>query len=258
MGERPAMSIIAIANQKGGVGKTTLTVHLAAYLAAQGYRAVVVDCDPQGNASSWVLGGDTTQDGLFQLLVVCRPAVALAQEVGEWGFRILSGNHRTGDAFVFLAATGKPFDTVAQMLRPLAAEADYLLVDMPPSKGAGFRETLFAADWVLVPTQLERLSLEGVAFMSQTCGELVRERGHGPRLLGVVPNMARRQTIEHRAQMDELVAAFGAIVWPPIPLSVRVAEACAFGTTLFKHAPDEPVTDAIRTIGQRLIKNLEG
>ena len=115
-----------------------------------------------------------------------------------------------------------------------------------------------AADWVLVPTQLERLSLEGVAFMSQTCGELVRERGHGPRLLGVVPNMARRQTIEHRAQMDELVAAFGAIVWPPIPLSVRVAEACAFGTTLFKHAPDEPVTDAIRTIGQRLIKNLEG
>ena len=155
---------IAIANQKGGVGKTTLAVHMAAFLAAHGQRVALIDADPQGNASSWLLDGDTTQAGMFQLLVVGTPALELAQPVNGWRIRLLPGNSRTGEAFIFLAATGKPFDTVAQMLRPLSRDVDYTLIDMPPSKGAGFREVLFAADAVLVPTQLERLSLEGVAF----------------------------------------------------------------------------------------------
>ena len=111
------MTTIAIANQKGGVGKTTLAIHLATYLAEQGRRVALVDADPQGNCSSWVLGGDTTQDGLFQLLVVGRPAVTLTRDLAGWGFRLLPGNPRTGEAFVFLAATGKPFDTVAQTAR---------------------------------------------------------------------------------------------------------------------------------------------
>lgn len=252
------MTTIAIANQKGGVGKTTLAVHLATYLAEQGRSVALVDADPQGNASSWLLGGDTTQDGLFQLLVIGRPAVTLTRAVPCWGCRLLPGNHRSGEGYIFLAATGKPFDAVAQMLRPLAAQVDFLLLDTMPSRGAGFLEVLFAADWVLTPTQVERLSLEGVAFMARTCGELTRERGRGPRLLGIVPNMTRRQTTEHQAQMAELVATFGPTVWPPIPLSVRVAEACAYGTTVFAHAPEAPVTAALRLVGQRLIANLEG
>jgi chromosome partitioning protein len=251
------MTTIAIANQKGGVGKTTLAVHLAAYLAGQGRRVALVDADPQGNATSWLLSGDTGQGGLFRLLVAGQPADALAAEAPGWGFRLLPGNQRSGEAFIVLAATGKPFDTVARLLRPLAAEVDYLLLDTMPSKGAGFREVLFAADWALAPTQVERLSLEGVAFLAQTCLELRRERKRGPRLLGIVPNMTRRGTGEHRAQMAELVAAFGPAVWPPIPLSVRAAEACAYGTTLFRHAPGAPVTAALRLVGQRVIENLE-
>ncbi len=252
------MTTIAIANQKGGIGKTTLALHLAVHLAGQGRRVALVDCDPQGNCSSWLLGGDTTRDGLFQLLVVGRPAVTLARDVPGWGFRLLPGNPRSGEAYIFLAATGRPLDTIAHLLKPLAAEVDLLLLDTMPSKGAGFRETLFAADWVLVPSQLERLSLEGVTFLAQTCGELARERGRGPRLLGVVPNLVRRRTGEHQAQLAELVAAFGPAVWPPIPLSVRVAEACAYGTTVFAHAPRDPAALALRLIGQRLLENLEG
>lgn len=252
------MTTIAIANQKGGVGKTTLAVHLAFHLAAQGRRVALVDCDPQGNCSSWLLGGDTTQDAMFRLLVVGQPAVTLARDVPGWGFRLLPGNLRSGEAYIFLAATGRPFDAIAHMLKPLAAEVDLLLLDTMPSKGAGFREVLFAADWVLVPSQLERLSLEGVTLLAQTCGELARERGRGPRLLGVVPNLVRRRTGEHQAQLAELVAAFGPAVWPPIPLSVRVAEASAYGTTVFAHAPRDPAAVALRLIGQRLLENLEG
>jgi len=249
--------IIAIANQKGGVGKTTITVHLAVYLARKKRRVVVIDGDPQGNASSWLLDGDTTQAGMFNLLVVGTPAASLARPVNGWDMRLLPGNSRTGEAFIFLAATAKPFDTVAQMIRPLAATADYTLIDMPPSKGAGFREMLFAADDVLVPTQLERLSLEGVAFMAQTTKELQAQHGRAPRLLGIIPNMTRRATVEHKQQMAELVKAFGPTVWPPIPLSIKVAEACSYGKNLFDFAPYERVTTALGVIGQRLIQNTE-
>jgi chromosome partitioning protein len=249
---------IAIANQKGGVGKTTLTAHLAVYLARRGQRVAVVDADPQGNITSWLLDGDTTQDGMFQLLVVGRPATSLARMVDGWGVRLLAGNHRTGEAFIFLAATGKPFDAVAQMIAPLAREVDYLLVDCPPSKGAGFREILFAANWLLVPTQAERLALEGVAFMRQTVQEIAEQHGHAPRLLGVVPNMVRQATREHQEQVAALVASLGAVVWPPVPLSVKVAEACSFGQVLFDYAPNEPVTKALARVGERLVVNLEG
>jgi chromosome partitioning protein len=249
-------TVIAVANQKGGVGKTTLTIHLAVYLARHGRRVTVVDADPQGNSTSWLLDGDTTRDGIFQLLVVGTPAAELAQPVNGWGVRLLPGNSRTGEAYIFLAATGKPFDTVAQMIHPLAREADYTLIDMPPSKGAGFREVLFAADWVLVPTQLERLSLEGVAFMAATAQEMASGRGRAPRLLGIVPNMTRRAS-EHTQQMAELVKTFGPTVWPPIPLSVKVAEACSYGRNLFDSAPGEKVTLALAEIGQRVIENAE-
>jgi chromosome partitioning protein len=257
------MPIIALSNQKGGVGKTTLTIHLAAHLARGGSESarrqvIIVDADPQGNASSYVLDGDTAQASMFELLVVGRPALSLIQDIPTWNLRLLSGNHRTGEAYIFLAATGKPFSTVAQLIRPLANAADYVLIDMPPSRAAGFRETLFAADLVLIPTQLERLSLEGVAFMAQTCRDLETNQGHGPRLLGIIPNLARPNTAEHRAQMAELAKAFGSAVWPPVPLSVRVAEACSFGQSVFDAAPGEPVTKALQLVGERLIENVEG
>lgn len=252
------MTIVAVANQKGGVGKTTLAVHLAVYAAEHGRRVVLVDADPQGNASSWLLDGDTTQDGMFQLLVVGRPAASLVRDAPGWPMRLLAGNYRTGEAFTFMAATGKPFGMMAEMLRPLTREADLVLVDVPPSRNAGFRELLFAADWVLAPTQVERLSLEGVAFMSQTCRELVQQQGRGPRLLGIVPNMARRGVNEHQDQMAQLVATFGATVWPPIPLSIRVTEACSFGTTVFRHARGDAVELAMTRVGERLLENLGG
>ena len=251
--------IISIANQKGGVGKTTLAIHLAVWLTCQGKRVVLVDGDPQGNATSWLLDGDTSDPGLFRLLVVGEPLKNVVRIVNKehWGrIGLLPGNDRTGEAMTFISATRKPFDMVAKAIRPLDRVANYVLVDMPPSKAAGFQELLFAADWVLVPTQLERLSLEGVSFMARTCQELRSQWKEGPRLLAIVPNMVR-QTVEHREQFETLVQEYGTVVWPPIPLSVKVAEACSFGSVLFDHAPGEMVTKAMSQVARRLLNACE-
>lgn len=247
--------IIAIANQKGGVGKTTLTVHLATWLARQGKRVLVVDADPQGNASSWLMDGDVSTAALFELLVVGAAGRKLIRRLDGWGLDLLPGNYRTGEAFIFLAATNKPFGMVAEALRGLAEPYEVALVDMPPSLNAGFAQTLWAADWVLVPTQVERLALEGVRYMAQTCVSLAQEqRAKRPRLLGVVPNMVR-YTVEHQAQMEDLVGAFGPLVWPPIPLTVRVAEAASQGTTVFDLPGAAGIAEVLGGIGQRLVEN---
>ena len=250
--------IVAVANQKGGVGKTTLTVHIAAWLSRQGRKVIVVDGDPQGNATSWLLDGDLDSPGVFRLLVVGDPLHQAIQPVGgEWQLGLLPGNWRTGEAMIFLSATSRPFDTIAKSLRPLATMADYVLIDMPPSRAAGFQELLFATGWVLVPTQLERLSLEGVNFMAHAAKDLTEKRRHGPRLLGIVPNMVRN-TVEHREQLEALLEVYGPVVWPPVPLSVRVAEASSYGQSLFQFAPKEAVTEAMEKVAQRFLTNIGG
>jgi len=242
-------AMVGLVNQKGGVGKTTLAVHLAVAAARAGKKVIVVDGDPQGNATSWLLDGDLGQAGLFDLLVVGKSLGQIVRPSARWGLGVLPGNGRTAEALIFLAATGKPFGTIAQSLRPLANSADLVLVDMPPSRAAGFSEMLAALDWVVVPTQLERLSLEGVGLMAG----MMRERGgKGARLLGVVPNMIR-YTREHQAQLAELVKAFGQTVWPPVPLSVRIAEACAYGNVLFDMAPEDKVTKAMGQVAERFL-----
>lgn len=250
-------TIIAVANQKGGVGKTTLTIHMAAYLAAQGHRVVVVDGDPQANATSWLLDGELPKSGLFRLLVAEQPLADVVIDVEAWGLSLVPGSGKTGDAMTILATLRRPIDVIAGALEPLRQAADYVLIDMPPSKAAGFQEMLYAADDVLIPTVLERPSIEGVHFMVQIIQALTEQHGHGPSILGIVPNMMRRRTIEHTEQLELLAERYGALVWPPVPQSVRVGEAWAYGETLFDFAPTETVTGAMAEIANRFIENIE-
>lgn len=253
------MTIIAVANQKGGVGKTTLTIHLAVLMARAGRSVAIIDADPQANATSWLLGGARTHAGLFEALVVETPMPKLLRVLDAWhGMRLLAGDTRTGDAMMLMTRTDRPFEAVADVLRQVGDHADVVLIDMPPSRYAGFKETLYTADWVLAPTQLERLSMEGIGYMAETCAALAKEHSRAPRLLGIVPNMTRQQTKEHQAQMAELVAAFGPVVWPPIPLSVRVTEASAYGSTVFDMPKGDQAAEAFRQIGARVLEGING
>lgn len=249
-------TIVSIANQKGGVGKTTLAVHLAVGLVQRGKRVVVVDADPQGNASSWFTDGDTEACGLFDTLVVDKPIVACMRAISRWQVALLPGNSRTDEAMRFLTAVGR-LASIPGKIRPLADVADVVIIDMPPSRSAGFQELLLASDHLIVPTQLERLSLEGVGLMAQTVAAL-NERGGHVRLLAVVPNMVRLNTTEHRDQLRDLVVQFGQTVWPPIPLSIIVTEVCSTGGTLFDGRGKDPASAQMLLLVNRFMQNVFG
>jgi chromosome partitioning protein len=244
-------SIIALANQKGGVGKTTLAVHAGVGLARRGARVILVDADPQGNLTSWLLDGETDA-GMFNLLIVGGKPVSIVRGLRQWNVGLVTGNDRTGEAMRMLAAVNR-LDEIPGRLRPLADVADHVIIDMPPSRSPGFTELLSAADWIIVPTQLERLSLEGVGLMAQAARQIQREQAiNRPRLMGIVPNMTRSRTNEHRDQMDELAAVFGSNVWPPVPMTIRVTEATSFGTVVYDHCPDHKVTRQMHLIVDRI------
>ena len=252
------MSIIAIANQKGGVGKTTLTIHLAYWLAQQGRKVIIVDADPQGNATSWALNGELPYSALWNLLIAERDLDELIQPARWDGVRILPSSQKTGDAMIVLRTINAPFSKVASSLRPLEREADYVLIDMPPSRNSGFLETLFAAEHLLIPTQLERMAVEGIVTLTETLVALRSQQGAAPQLLGIAPNMARLHTNEHQYHMSLLIDTFDGAVWPAIPNTVKVAEANSFSETVFEFAPESPIASAFEKIGQRVISNLEG
>ena len=250
--------IVAIANQKGGVGKTTVGLHLGVWLSRRKRTVVVIDADPQANMTSMLTNAAETEGGWGKLLAGGIPIKNVIIAMNGWGVALLPSDEKTGGTFTYLDLTKQPFDTVANALAPLRRLVDYTFIDMPPSKNSGFRELLYAADLALVPTQLECWSIEGVVFMARTCGEIERDHGRGLQLLGIVPNMARKGTIEHRDQLKELVELFGATVWPPIPQSIAVPTACSYGETIFDYDTKNPAATALDVIGKRFLLNVEG
>lgn len=242
--------IIALSNQKGGVGKTTVGVHLAIGAARRGKRVVLVDADPQGNATSWLTDG-ADNDGMYRLLMDSDRLPRVVQPLSSWGLSLVGGNVRTGEALTMLAAVNRLAE-IPPRLWSLERICDFVFVDMPPSRAAGFMEILSSADRVIVPTTLERLSLEGVALMGHAVNCLPNTK-----LMGIVPNMTRRNTKEHQAQMQDLVGAFGQSVWPPIPLAICVTEASSFGSTVWDMGASDAAT-AMTVVLDRMWEVLYG
>ncbi len=256
--------IVAIANQKGGVGKTTIAVHAAYYLRQLGVDVLLVDCDPQGNATSWLLGGDLSFPGLYRALTDDAPIQDVMRE-GRWGVRIIPGNAMTGQAITMvmaLVATGQRRPTfVTDKIRSAGRAAQVVILDMPPSQGLGFQGMLKAADKVLIPIAPARLSVEGILFMTDDLERMRRETGAAPTIIGLVPNKVRRKRgrepiNEHALYLEQVAEAFSSLLWPYIPLSVIVEQALTEGKTVFEYAPHADVTQHFLDVMERLARTL--
>lgn len=242
--------IITIANQKGGVGKTTTAVHLGHGLALAGKRVLVVDLDPQGHVATSL--GMNPEPGAFYLLVT-PPSPTLRQWVrmsGRDRLDIIPGDTTTNTAQVVLNAENRPPDTIVRALASFRRTYDVIILDTAPSVGGIQERAIFAADAVLIPTATDALALDGVAKVMEA---LSRMNGWKGRLFGILPTFYDTQTRESQANLKALQDSFPKLTLPPIHRATVLRECAAEGRTVFEHAPRSRAAQEYQALVKRLL-----
>ncbi len=227
-------TVIAIANQKGGVGKTTTAVTLAHGLALKGKSVLLVDLDPQGQCATAL--GVEQAPGVFHLLIANQDPNLVVRPTGRERLQLLPGDKQTSVAQIVLTAQQQPVSLIAERLRPLAKSANsrYIIFDTAPSVGGLQEQALWAASLVLIPCAVDFLSAEGVGKIVETMDVLRQRAGWSGSLLGVLPTFYDEVTRESLATLDDLRKAFGEAVLPPVHRATILRECAAEGKTVFE------------------------
>lgn len=228
--------IIAIANQKGGVGKTTTSVNLSASLAEHGKKVLLVDCDPQGNATSGLgINKSTIQKTIYDILIN-NVEVKYALQVTNYGVTVLPSNINLAGAEIELVATIARESKLRNALETVRNDYDYIIIDCPPSLGLLTINSLTAANSIIIPIQCEFYALEGVTQLMNTI-ELVKS-SLNPLLAieGVVMTMYDTRTRLSQQVVEEVRKNFGYLVYDTlIPRSVRLSEAPSYGMPIIAY-----------------------
>ncbi len=247
--------IISVINQKGGVGKTTTAVNLAAYLLKAGKTALIVDIDPQGNASSGLgvdknSGANTTYDVLLGRTPVEQSIVETAS-----GIAIVPANAKLANAEIELASELQRETKLKQALENLTY--DYVLIDCPPALSLLTINSLTASNYVLIPVQAEYYALEGLSQLLDVIQRVRKGLNTQLELLGVVVTMYDSRTTLADNVLDELKKHFGDKLFSTvIPRNVRLAEAPSFGKTVLEHDKWSKGARAYKQLAKELIEKM--
>jgi chromosome partitioning protein len=228
--------IIAIANQKGGVGKTTSAVNLCAALAASGKRVLLVDLDPQGNATMGA--GIEKRDLTHSIteLLLGESAFADALRRSEEGFDVIPGNIDLTAAEIQLMDLPQREMRLKNALHPVRGAYDYILIDCPPSLSLLTLNALAAADGIIVPMQCEYYALEGLSSLINTINALKQKLNPALAIDGIIRTMYDVRNNLGNAVSNELTQHFGDTVFRTlVPRNVRLAEAPSHGMSIIKY-----------------------
>ena len=245
---------IAVANQKGGVAKTTTVASVGMALAELGRRVLVVDLDPQA-CLTFSLGVDPEAlDLSIHDVFLGRVGAAMAiRPVSESLDLLPSTIDLTGSEISLHDRAGREY-VLRSMLDEVAAGYDFILIDCSPSLGVLTINALTAADDVLIPLQCETLSHRGVGQLLDTVAEVRRLTNSQLEVLGVLPTLFDGRTTHSRAVLTDVTQRFGVVVLePPIARSIRFAEAPASGESILTTASTSPGAQAYREHAQRLV-----
>lgn len=252
--------IIAIANQKGGVGKTTTTINLGAALAEAGARVLIVDLDPQGNASTGL--GIAAQDRTLTTYDLLLDDVELAeviQRTGDDNLLIIPATVDLSSADIELISNEKRSFLLHDALRQHAMDAfalDYVLIDCPPSLNLLTVNAMVAAHSVLVPLQSEFFALEGLSQLMLTIREVRQTANPNLRIEGVVLTMFdARNNLSAQVEQDARDNLGDLVFKTRIPRNVRVSEAPSYALSVLKYDPTSKGARAYRDLAQELMQD---
>ncbi len=247
--------IIAVTNQKGGVGKTTTCVNLAASLARLNRRVLIVDLDPQGNATTGC-GVDKASLELSACEVILGETQALnvIQSVQESSFSLLPANSDLTVAEVrLLQEIGRELK-LRNALEPVRGLYDYILVDCPPTINMLTLNALTAADGTLIPIQCEYYALEGLSSLLETIKQVRNSVNHPLRIKGLLRTMFDPRNKLAREVSEQLIKHFADKVYNTvIPRNVRLAEAPSFGLVALRHDHNSTGAKAYQALAEEVI-----
>jgi chromosome partitioning protein len=252
-GQPPAQAaVIAFANQKGGVAKTTSTLNLAAALSEQDYRVLCIDMDPQGNLTmSQGLNPDSIDRSMFDVLVHRLPIenVIEHQEIDL----AVSSIDLAGAELALSSMIGRE-RALEKALAAVKENYDYILIDTPPSLGLLTINALVASDHVIVPVQCEYLSLRGLVQLENTLSMIRENLNPNVEIMGILPTMFDRRTLHAREAVEILEENFGDLVFKTrIKKTIRYAEAPVKGTSVLKYDPTGKAADAYRDLAKEVL-----
>lgn len=243
--------VVAFANQKGGVAKTTSTLSMGVALAELGRRVLLVDLDPQGGLS-YSMGVDpdalpeTVNDVLVRRLPIEK--VVIGREVDL----VPANIDLAGAEAILLTKTGREY-ALQRALRELGETYDYVLIDCPPSLGILTINALTAARHVLVPVQCEALSHRGVGQLLEQMNDVRHFTNPALEVLGVIPTMYDGRSLHAREVLGDLAGRYRVSVFdPPVRKSIKFAEAAQAGRSILSYAPGHPGADAYRAHARAL------
>ena len=247
---------IAVTNQKGGVGKTTTTVSLGASLAARGLRVLIVDADPQANATSALGIRGRDEAGLYATLIEEDPLERSIEATSTPNLWLVPTTPALAGAEIELVTVMAREFRMKRALESLRSQYDVILMDCPPSLGLLTVNALAAADEVIIPVQAEYFALEGLGHLSKTV-EMIR-RNLNPQLAirGVLLTMYDSRTNLAREVEQEVRTHFPATFRTVIPRSVRLAEAPSHGEPITVYDPSSTGARAYEELANELIERL--
>jgi chromosome partitioning protein len=246
--------VIAFANQKGGVAKTTTTLNLAAAFAEQGHRVLCVDMDPQGNLTmSQGIDPDTLEQSMFDVLV---HDLSIREVIKRREIDVACASIDLAGAEIAMSTKIGRERSLVKALQAVHDDYDWVFVDTPPSLGLLTVNALTAADQVIVPVQCEYLSMRGLLQLQNTLSMIRENLNPDVQIAGILPTMVDTRTLHAKEALEILEENFGDRMFGArIRKTVRFAEAPVKGMSVLKYDPTGLAADAYRQLAKEVLSN---